>query len=119
MSDAFIEFKHKDEYAAAYGEQWPSREEWASEEERIWASNFTIAVDGWGPEGWVFFMPGGQDGPDDQVGRIIVTRGEAKFPVRVVREGLTRNEWKLISNGEQEFGHEMDFDKFVRWVNRH
>jgi len=41
------------------------------------------------------------------------------FTARGFREELVRNQWLLISNGEQEFGHEMDFDTFVRWVNGH
>lgn len=112
MSERFIEIKHVDEYAATFEESWPGRKGL----EAVNAAYPSIAVDGWNQEGWVYFLPGGQDGPLDEVGRIVVVGASGSLPVRVCRDGVTRAEWNVIQ-GPFKYGQEMDFDQFMRLVN--
>ncbi|WP_327306149.1 hypothetical protein OG730_23855 [Streptomyces sp. NBC_01298] len=112
MSERFIEFKDISDYAAAVGEVWPGREGLT----RVAAAYPSIVVDGWTQEGWVYFLPGGQSGPLEQVGRIVVVGASGSLPVRVVRDGVTRAEWNVIQE-PIKYGQELDFDQFVRMVH--
>ncbi|MGW2105086.1 hypothetical protein [Streptomyces sp. NPDC001948] len=112
MSERFMEIKHIDEYAAAFEEPWPGR----NGLEVVTAAYPSIIVDGWGQEGWVYFLPGGQDGPLYEVGRIVVAGASGLLPVRVCRDGVTRAEWNVIQE-PFTYGQQMDFDQFMRLVN--
>lgn len=92
MSEHFIEIKRVDEYAARFGEAWPGRQGL----EAVNAAYPSIVVDDWSQEGWVYFLPGGQEGPLDEVGRIVVVGASGSLPVRVCRDGVTPREWNVI-----------------------
>ncbi|WP_344524131.1 hypothetical protein [Streptomyces albiaxialis] len=112
MSEPCREINHVDDYAAAYGQPWPGRDGL----EAIPAAYPSIVVDEWRQEGWVYFLPGGQDGPRDEVGRIVVVGASRSLPARVCRDGVTRAEWDVIQK-PFKYGQEMDFDQFMRVVN--
>ncbi|MCX4666544.1 hypothetical protein OG453_07650 [Streptomyces sp. NBC_01381] len=112
MSDHFIEINHVDDYAARFGETWRGRQGLES----ITAAYPSIVVDGWSQEGWVYFLPGGQDGPLDEVGRIIVVGASGSMPVRVCRDSVTRAEWNAIQ-APFTYGQEIDFDRFMHLVH--
>ncbi|MFI9255255.1 hypothetical protein [Streptomyces sp. NPDC053069] len=112
MSERFIEIKRVDEYAAAFGESWPGRQAL----ETVNAPYPTIVVDGWSQEGWVYFLPGGQEGPLDEVGRIVVVGASGSLPVRVCRDGVARGEWNVIQEPFR-YGQEMDFEHFIRVIH--
>ncbi|MYT18559.1 hypothetical protein YWIDRAFT_08296 [Streptomyces sp. SceaMP-e96] len=88
---------------------------WEEEIGGLTAGYPSIVVDGWNQEGWVYFLPGGEDGPLDEVGRIVVVGASGSLPARVCRDGMTRAEWKVIQ--PSEYGREMDFDAFMRLVH--
>jgi hypothetical protein len=116
MDQSYIQIDRLDQYLAAYGHRWPDR----AALEALTASLATVVVDGWKQEGWVYFLPGGQQGPADQVGMIVVVSGGVSLPARICRENVTREQWGALQERMgfgQEF-REFQFDEFLQLLNR-
>ncbi|MFJ9176654.1 hypothetical protein [Streptomyces sp. NPDC102360] len=114
MTLSFTELKHIDDYEERYGRTWPRDDnEWS----KMTAAYLTVEVDGWAPEGWVHFLPGGLDGAPEEVGHVVLVRGNsgARLPARVCREDITRAELRSMNPDTELF---LDFDQFMTWLNK-
>lgn len=86
----YREFRNLLEYAAAYGEETLTGEQWYEKHSYIGADD--VEVPGWPLTGHTYFVREDGAATDnlDDVGRVLIYRSQT--PVRVCREGITLRE---------------------------